>query len=288
MRKLSDSFMNELQTGFLKGLTEAVKADRDLDLHIRDNYLNIYFKGNSLLKLSEVKAHQQYKVEIHPKFLTGLAIQNLTDEATTIRFLEKIPALKANIIKYGQTSLETEYEQLIIRANNNEPRNTSEYFIVDRQYIVDQDRDGFRFDLMGFFWSGRYRRKGQVVAPCLMEVKFALNTDISKVHEQISRYYQLIQANVETVVEGLENVFYQRLALGLYHQAESRLEAMKTLTFSRELDKFQFIVVLVDYNPFSSKLDLTRLGNLPFSNQVKVFATGFAMWEQNLTLPNSL
>jgi hypothetical protein len=54
---------------------------------------------------------------------------------------------------------------------------------------------------------------------------------------------------------------------------------MKTLTFSEDIDRFQFILVLVDFNPYSSLFDLGKLAELPFANQVKVFHTGFAMWE---------
>lgn len=53
MRKLSNRFTEELQTGFPKSLREAVTADPDLDLYLRNNYLNVYFKGNSLINVSE-------------------------------------------------------------------------------------------------------------------------------------------------------------------------------------------------------------------------------------------
>ncbi len=49
MHGLSPSFMADLQSGLLLGMLQQVRADKDLDLHIRDNYLNIYYKGNSLL-----------------------------------------------------------------------------------------------------------------------------------------------------------------------------------------------------------------------------------------------
>lgn len=278
MRKLSASFMTNLQEGFLVNLIEAVREDQDLDLQIRDNYLNIYFKGNSLLKLTEADA-ECYKTEIHSKFLEGgISVSDLTDNRTTTAFVSEIPQLKENIIKYGKASLEVEYEQLIIRANNTEFKNTSEYFIVDRQYTIDR----YRFDLIGFYWNGRKRRKGQTVIPTLMEVKFALNPDISSVHQQLEQYYDLVKANLDKVVTDLENIFRQSLGLGLYDQAAERLGAMKTLVFSRNIEQFQFILILVDYNPYSSKLDLSKLEELPFADQVRVFKTGFAMWENQL------
>ena len=51
MRQLSDKFLERLKSGFLSGVTEGVKADPDLNLEIRDAYINVYYKGNSLVKL---------------------------------------------------------------------------------------------------------------------------------------------------------------------------------------------------------------------------------------------
>jgi hypothetical protein len=277
MRKLSDEFMCKLKHGFLSGIVQRVKDDKDLDLQIRDNYLNLYYKGNSLLKLSEA-SHNHYRVDIHQKFLGGSPVPDLTCQETVAFFLGRIPDLKANIIRYGRSSLELEYEQLIIRANNQERRNASEYFIVDRQYATGgQDR----FDLTAVFWDRKARRRGQEVFPCFMEVKFALNTDIATVHQQLRRCYEAICEDPPSMAQEAEIIFRQKLDLGIYDQPENRIEAMKTLRFSEDIDRFQFILVLVDYNPYSSLLDLKNLAELPFANQVKVFHTGFAMWETN-------
>ena len=51
-----------------------------------------------------------------------MQVRDLVDPDTTAAFLAIIPALRANIIRFGKTSLETEYEQLIIRANNRDPK----------------------------------------------------------------------------------------------------------------------------------------------------------------------
>jgi hypothetical protein len=277
MRKLSANFMQALKNGFLSGITQTVIEDKSLDLHIRDNYLNVYYKGNSLVKLTAATP-ERYKVDIHPKFLGDMQVPDLVDQETTDTFLHKIPGLKANITRYGKASLEIEYEQLIIRANNCEARNNSDYFIVDRQYTLGRDR----IDLLGFFWDRNKRRRGQTVAPCLMEVKFALNADIGRVHQQLARYYEAVKADAVTIAEDAESSLRQRLELGLYDQAHGRLEAMKTLILARDIEQFQFILILVDYNPHSRQLDLAHLASLPFANQVKLFFGGFAMWEHRL------
>jgi hypothetical protein len=278
MRKLSDDFMDCLQFGFLHGILQTVRDDYDLNLEIREGYLNIYFKGHSLLKLIEASS-TRYKTQIHKKFTSGLNVPSeLKNEKDAADFLSCVPHLKQNIIKHGKNALEIEYEQMIIRANNYEPRNNSEYFIVDRQYTVDIGR----FDLTGFFWDRKRRRKNQEVDLCLMEVKFALNQDIKDVHQQLSRYYQALKSKAVQIAEENETLFRQKLELGLYSQAPDRLAAMKTLVFSRDFSRFQFILVLVDYTPNSTKFDLSNIASLPFADQVKVFSGGLAMWQQNV------
>jgi hypothetical protein len=276
MRGLSDTFMESLQSGHLSSLVQTVRRDPDLNLEIRKNYLNVYYKGNSLLKLSEQVA-SSYRVTIDPHLAEGLVIpRSLNSVRATTGFLEMVPKIKENIVKHVRGSMEIEYEQMIIRANNYEPRNNSDYFIIDRQYQIGK----FRFDLTGIYWAKTGRRRNQQVPICLMEVKYALNTDISSIDEQLIAYYQALIPRAKEIAEEHEAVFRQKLELGLYCQPVERLAALKTLKLARDPSTFQFILVFVDYNPNSKKLDLRRIAKLPFASQVKVFHGGFAMWKQ--------
>ena len=281
-RGLSPNFIAALQTGVLAGLRERVIADKDLDLQIRDGYLNVYYKGNALLKLTEVSS-ARYDVEIHVKFLGDLTLPDIRDAATAQQFLDAIPQLKEGIIVHGTSSLEIEYEQLLIRANNLEPRTNSEYFIVDRQYA----RGAARFDLIGVCWPSERRKRGQEIAPCFFEIKFALNADIREIHDQLKRYYDLIARDAGGFAQEIEQLLKQKLELGLFKQPQERLDAMKTLTVSTKLERFEFIIVLVDFNPFSTLFEEAEasLATLSFAPQIKIFRTGFALWQQSLKSP---
>ena len=57
---------------------------------------------------------------------------------------------------------------------------------------------------------------------------------------------------------------------------------MKTLRFARGIEHFQFLLILIDYNPYSRLLNWASLESLPFASQIKVFFGGFAIWEQKL------
>lgn len=277
--------MHNLTQGFLSPIREKVFEDIDLDLQIRENYLNIYFKVNSLLKLDEITP-QKYKITLHYKFRANCSIPDLLSSPETVSaFLQAVPLIKENVLQH-KSSIETEFEQMIIRANNDEPRNSSEYFIVDRQHT---EGEYGRFDLTRIYWPRNKRRKGDIIPLCLMEIKYALNPDISEVQEQIRRYYDSIAVNPSAIAEETEVIFKQKLELGLFdHQPLNRPEAMKTLRVSRSLSHFQFIVILIDYNPFSSKFNPETLKNLQFANQIRVLKTGFAMWVcylEQLSLP---
>jgi len=242
-----------------------VKDDHDLNLEIRNNFINLYYKGHSLLKISETGG-LQYRVNVHEKFRDGLDLPTDLDNVDSVnQFIRTIPALKQNITKIGSHSLEIEYEQMIIRANNYEPKNASEYFIVDRQYVDHQSR----FDLTGFYWPSRGRRKNQEVAMCLMEVKFGLNTDIADVHTQLDRYYETIKPKTANIAEEGETILKQKLALGLYDQSPERLAAMETLSFAKDISGFQFVLILVDFNPFSKILNIETLKKLSFADQLE-------------------
>jgi hypothetical protein len=272
MRALSPRFMKDLASGFLSLLLETVHLDVDLDLQIRQNYLNIYYKGNSLLKLDDC-GEGRYRPFIHRKFTDGLAFQDFVDEHTLQVFLEAVPMLKVNILYKAHPSIETEYEQLIIRANNYQPHNNSEYFILDRQVVAGE---AGRFDLTGFYWSRVGRRRGQVVPLCLMEVKYALNPDIQHIDQQVERYFDSLDP-VRFALQA-ECILQQKLELGLFKGSKAQLEAMKTLAFSREIEQFQILLILIDYNPNSKLFDKAKLARLPFAGQVRVFKTGMAMW----------
>jgi hypothetical protein len=279
MRKLSNTFLHCLKTGFLSQITKRVKNDRDLSLDIRDSYINVYFKGNSLLKLIDIGSLIHYKAEIDMKFLEGTTtIPMDLDEETTPQFVRSIPFIKENIIKYGQRSLELEYEQMIIRANNFEPRNNTEYFIIDRQYAIKDNR----FDLTGIHWKTQGRQTNRKAQVCLMEIKFGLNADIQSVHEQLQRYYSWVELNAAPFAEEMECLFQQKLTLGLYNQDAKRLAAMKTLRFSKDIRDFQFILIFVDYNQNSTLLNMESIKALPFAKQIKVFHAGFGMWKHNV------
>src|SRR5437867_4183729 len=52
-RAITETFLAALQSGCLAKLTERVRNDDTLMLALRGNYINIYYRGGSILNISE-------------------------------------------------------------------------------------------------------------------------------------------------------------------------------------------------------------------------------------------
>jgi len=280
MRTLDKKFVTELKKGGLfHPIVEYVINDTALDFEIRDEYINIYFKGNSILKLNENR-----KFKIHKKFIKGTSLSKFIFSSTidVKNYLDNVPLIKNNVIsvKSKRPTLEIEYEQLLIRSNNLNKNVNSEIYLTDRQYADNVNNS--RFDLSGFFWSRKNRKRNQTVPLTFIEVKYSLNPDISDIDKQIDKYYNAVKSNILNIASETEYLKNLKIELGLINQSKDRLDALKTLKVSDKIQDAKFIIALIDYNPNSKLFDKNKLRSLSYSNQIEMFNCGLAVWTDYL------
>ena len=69
MRQLSEEFIDDLKshTGILKPLMQFILNDDSLEFMIRDNYVNIYYRGGNLLKIEP--SNDTYKFTFDTNYL---------------------------------------------------------------------------------------------------------------------------------------------------------------------------------------------------------------------------
>jgi hypothetical protein len=179
MRGLSDRFMDHLgnDTGLLNPITQRLRQDTTLDLQIRSDYINIYYRGGNLMKLSLVDGAYISKFDTKYRKDPSLLMPALPDVLKTrrdvVRWVDAFQHLKLLMDVYFSTGkgAEREAQQLIVRDNNRGKMGTAtDYFICDIEYA----RKGARFDLVGVHWPstgvGRKRQSGHRLV--LMELKF--------------------------------------------------------------------------------------------------------------------
>jgi hypothetical protein len=178
-RRLSEGFLSDLKDGFLLPLLERVKTDRSLCLEIRENYVNIYYRGGNLLKLGAAPAG--YLAFFDPKYAKGdagvlsnaLPAAEVRSDADVGAWLAMIPTLKLamDLFLGRHPKEEREAQQLILRENNfGGTSRATDYFICDIEYANPHGR----FDLVAVHWpsDGAIRKKKDGRRLVLVEVKY--------------------------------------------------------------------------------------------------------------------
>jgi ribonuclease J len=289
-RALSDGFMSELKEGKYKKLVQRVRLDKDLDMEFRGTYTNIYYQGHSILNL---KKNGSFTIE--KKFKRGIedripkALKTNEDVNT---YLELLPQIKDNVIYRHQENgedervskkRELEFEQLLIRANNLESRNNSEYIILDRQYVVNNGVD--RWDLVALRWPiekrGRPYQEGYL---SVIEVKYAQNPDIQNISNQVGRYGHYLEAHLPDICNDMKNVLNQKLDLGLLAKTDGQIKRLRKLPIKPNIVETEVIVYLIDYNNNSALLGRAKEAGKPeFKGKVRIALGGLALWQSNLS-----
>lgn len=280
MRTLDKRFISDLITWKYRSILDHAINDSTLDLEIRDGYINIYFKGNSILKLNE-----NGTFDINKKFLIGTGVSKsvFSTPSDVDKFVDSIPIIKNNVVKVKSEkhTLEIEYEQLIIRSNNLNKNVNSDLYITDRQYADSKSKS--RFDLTGFFWDRNSRKRNQTVPLTFIEVKYSLNNDIKDLDVQLLKYYTAVKKNIIDIAKETYYLKNLKIELGIINQSKDRLDALKTLSISNNINDAKFIIALIDYNPNSKLFNVSKLKSLTFSSQIEIFTCGFAIWKEYLT-----
>ncbi|MBK5262584.1 MAG: hypothetical protein JJE17_08450 [Peptostreptococcaceae bacterium] len=269
MRGLTETFLNDLKQGKLKDVLVAVKSDDTLCLEIRDNYINIYYRGGCILKISSTAV--DYKMEFDRNYY-----HRYTGEITAIvasdvnKWLEFIPFLKAEMDHFFNVhpKLEREYQQLVLRENNNSSiSNDTDYYIVDLEYANIEN--GSRFDLLAVKWdstSGSHKT-AEDVRLVFIEKKYgdgALNgsAGISKHFEDLFRFLS-DQSKVADLYQEVETILNQKIELELIQGIK------KTIKISR--GKPEFLILMANHKPVKSafKRELKIAMEMPYHSALK-------------------
>lgn len=290
-RALSDEFLCKLNPekgGIYSPLVNRVRRDKDLDLEFRGNYINIYYQGHSILKL-----YQSGGVVIDKEFKRNIA--DVPERLKTLedidKYLKLLPQIKDNVAyrpqegnenKRSSKSRELEFEQLLIRANNLESRNNSEYIIIDRQYVVTNKGKKDRWDLVALRWPrdkrGTPYQEGYL---SIIEVKYGLNPDIPKLKSQIKRYGDYLEQYLEAICTDMQQILRDKLDLGLIIKTGGQTKQLKRLSLATQIEDTELIVYLIDYNPYSKLIEKAEKPEFP--GKVRIALGGLALWQANLT-----
>lgn len=210
----------------------------ELDLRIRDGYFNLYFKGNSLAKMTVKR--DGYKVSIHRKFATDDVFRgdsrfetegllrgeykeyNLSPIMLRPFFQKKyLDKLCSNIARVNYSE-EITFEQMLITDN----LERADFLIIDRQ-VTEPAFRGKKVDLLALrnYSGNKYHFN-------VIEVKLGKNPELSHdVVFQLNNYLEHIRAHIQEWKTSYEKTYWQMKRLGLFDlPAHEEIEILPGVT----------------------------------------------------------
>jgi len=195
----------------------------ELDLRIRDGYFNLYFKGNSLAKVT-VKS-DGCKVTIHRKFATDDVYLGdsrfekewlLRDDYKEFQLSPKLlrpffqkkylDKLCRNIARVNYSE-EITFEQMLITDN----LERTDFIIIDRQ-VTEPAFRGKKVDLLALRNHSGNKFQFEVI-----EVKLGKNPELRHdVVFQLNNYLEFIRPHFQDWKISYENTYRQMKRLGLF------------------------------------------------------------------------
>lgn len=257
MRVLNKKFILDLKSGELKDLLQAVKQDDTLCLEIRENYINIYYRGGNMLRVIQrgIKYILVFDFNYckHKTTLSKYEIR-LQRNKTVCDWIDSIPYIKAemDLWFYEHPKLEREYQQVILRDNNNSNiAGDTDYFIADIEYANSEY--GCRFDLLGIKWISTQTARKNIELPSLavMELKYGDNAldGTSGIRKHFSDIYGFFSndATREAIYKDAEAMFNQKIVLGLIQGTKKQIQICRDI-------KPEYIIIFANHKPVKTIL----------------------------------
>lgn len=262
-RRLLPGFKSSLKEGgILHSLLERVKKDPTLCLEIRNNYINIYYRGGNLI---EVKEKEGFVAHFDTNYCSGAkneVIETLRKNSKLLvkdnvdTWINAIPSLKqAMDFWFGKhPKEEREFQQIVLRENNGLVIGSgTDYFIIDVEYDNHSDA---RFDLVAVEWesksSARKLQKGYRPKLCFIEMKYGDGALSGKagVIDHIDKFSSYVKnAGLKNIKDEMLEAFRQKRKLGLIPALENNKNQVKI--FSDDVD---FIFLFANHDSDSRKL----------------------------------
>ncbi|MEA1919889.1 MAG: hypothetical protein U9N52_08625 [Campylobacterota bacterium] len=246
-RSLNDNFMNDLKHGILINLLERVIKDSTIDLQMRGDSIDIYYRGGVILHL--VQNTDTYNATINPKYFGEEPVVQFENKIKTKEdiqdWIKKVPVIKqARDFHYGKNNAaERDFMQLTVRSNSYEKEiKEGNIIITDVEYNYIG-----KIDLLGLILN-KNNQKSLETEFAFIEGKYATSSvsgdsDLIKHLSDIQKFVSNHANEFDSLKKNTKKIFKQKMDLGLYNFEYKHNN--KELNIKN--DKPKFIILLADY-----------------------------------------
>ena len=160
-RELDNEFVKELLEGTLKNCLDYVRKDDTLDLEIRENYINVYYRGGNVLKVNKNKDNYQYEFDENYLNANSVISKDELDKLKIQSDWNNYSPKAKQVMDFYFFSIkrndEKEFQQLVVRENNySSIANGTDYFIIDIEY---DNHKNARFDIIAIEWPSETSKR---------------------------------------------------------------------------------------------------------------------------------
>lgn len=289
MRKLDRDFVKDLLTGQLKELLDYIKSDTTLDLEIRENYINIYYLGGNILKVT--KNNGSYNLNFDYNYLKCTPFIKKT---TIVNYQQKkdwnsyFPIVKQVMDFYflKHPKEEREFQQLVVRENNySSIANSTDFFIIDIEY---DNQKNARFDIIACEWpsvaSNRKLQKNFKPKLVIIEMKYGdgalTGSSGMKKHCDDFNIFTSNTTSLSNFKSEMLSILRQKRELGLIPCLSKDGNKNEIAEFENSIE---LIFLLANHDPASSILQ-TELTSL-VKQKIRFITSnfmGYGLYNQNV------
>jgi len=255
-RAITETFLGALQSGCLAKLTERVRNDDTLMLALRGNYINIYYRGGSILNISEKNGRYSawFDTNYSQDNESVPALPSVSSDDDCESWVATLSTLKElmNFYFAKKRKSEREFQQLVAWENNRSLiASDTEYFITDIEF-ADAEKSA-RLDMLGLKWLSSNRKDETNCRPVLIEMKYGIGAydGDAGIAKHIGDLQEILAVSEkrEMLNRTIADQFDQLLQLGL-------VQFNRSATYKRAVvsGRPEVIFLLANHNPRSKKL----------------------------------
>lgn len=300
-KMISESFVYDLKEGCLCKILKYVKADSTLQFEIRKNYINIYYRGGSLIKIKEI-SENLYNAYFDKNYITsndseGVIIQCIEDIDSiekTRKLIEFIPKIKQQMDFWMKLKKpdggEREYKHIVAKENNSgNVGKYSDYFICDIEYTghLNKEED-YKFDMIGVKWpaNSKSRENNDSLSLCIIGMKHNEYEDFN-ITNYSSKIYEFIicEEKLNRLKEDIKEIYNIKSQLGLIYPYNN-----VNIDFGSNIE---ILFIFANQNPKHSKLNkdmekfrkttvYKNLGNIAEIKIAKGSFMGYRLYDESL------
>ena len=233
----NEKFVESLKNGNLRQMLQVINNDNDLDVQIRNDYINIYYRGGSIAKVQsessvefdkyyfylEMKNTPKNVIKLNPIVVAELKLQRnlLIDKFKKHEYKDYFNQAKRVMDKWLKINPKPErMEQHQLSVENK--YNKSDYTIIDLEYQVSTESEfactfiakgkavhkNPRFDIIAINKEGKL---------CVIELKKGTGalTNTSGLKEHWDCYQESIGRNPNPFMTEMRKLLEQKQAFGL-------------------------------------------------------------------------